>query len=159
MAGELVNLVVRVNRAIRSERTLRTAISTTLSEHKPRIFEKGLDENNSQIGTYGTKPISIARSKQARQTGRTYFPGGYSEYKSAVGKNPGYVTLRNTDQMMQDYGIVGQGNEFGLGFQNAHNYDKSQWLMEKYGKNIFFHSEQEVELLGKVLEDELSKAI
>lgn len=159
MAGELVNLVVRVNRAIRSDRSLRIAVSTALSEQKPRIFEKGLDENNAQIGTYGTNPISIARSKQARNTGRTYFPGGYSEYKSAVGKNPGFVILRNTDQMMQDYGIVGQGNELGAGFQNPHNYEKSQWMMDKYNKNIFFHSQAEVDVLGKVLEDELSKSI
>jgi len=160
VAGELVNLVVRVNQAIRSEKVLRTAVVTVLSGHKPRIFEQGLDENNGKIGTYSTRPISIARSRQARDTGRTRFPGGYSEYKKAVGKNPGFVTLRDTDQMMHDYGIVDRGSgQLGLGFNNSHNYEKSQWLMDKYGKNIFFHSQREVDTLGKVLEAELSKQI
>src|SRR5690606_32661050 len=126
VAGELVNLVVRVNQAIRSEKVLRTAVVTVLSEHKPRIFEQGLDENNGKIGTYSTRPISIARSRQARDTGRTRFPGGYSEYKKAVGKNPGFVTLRDTDQMMHDYGIVDRGSgQLGLGDRKSTRLNSS----------------------------------
>lgn len=159
VANELRAIIDKVNKAIRSERTTRIAVSTVFAFHKPRIFERGLDANNSQIGQYSTKPASVSKKQQARNTGRTYFPGGYSEYKSAVGKNPGFVILRNTDQMYADYGIIQRGNKFGLGFQNKTNYDKSQWMQDKYDKDIFDHSEQELELLAKTLEFEILKAI
>lgn len=159
MANELLGLVDRVNNAIRSERVLRTAITTVLAVHKPRIFERGLDGNNSKIGTYGTNPISISKKSQARQTGKTYFKGGYAEYKKAIGKNPGYVNLRNTDQMMIDYGIIWSGGKFGLGFQNDENGNKSNWMEKKYGKDIFTHTDDELNLLGNVITNLISTSI
>lgn len=159
MANELIGLVDRINNAIRSERVLRTAITTVLAIHKPRIFEKGLDGSNSKIGTYGTNPISIAKKSQARQTGKTYFKGGYAEYKKDIGKNPGYVNLRNTDQMMIDYGIIFEGGKFGLGFQNNINGNKSDWMEEKYDKKIFDHTQSELDLLGELISFEVAKVI
>lgn len=159
MANELIALVDRINNAIRSERVLRTAITTVLAVHKPRIFEKGLDGNNSKIGTYGTNPISISKKSQARQTGKTYFKGGYAEYKKDIGKNPGYVNLRNTDQMMIDYGIVFNGGKFGLGFQNNENGNKSNWMEAKYNKDIFDHTQSELDLLGDVITAEIARSI
>lgn len=159
MANELLGLVDRINNAIRSERVLRTAITTVLSQHKPRIFEKGLDGSNSKIGTYGTNPISISKKSQARQTGKTYFKGGYAEYKKEIGKNPGYVNLRNTDQMMIDYGIVYSGGKFGLGFQNDLNGNKSNWMEKKYSKDIFDHTPEEIELLGNVITAEIARIV
>jgi hypothetical protein len=76
-----------------------------------------------------------------------------------VGKNPGFVILRNTDQMVSDYGIRQAGNEFGLGFQNTENYDKSVWLQNKYDKQIFDHTEKELDILTATLEAEIAKAI
>lgn len=159
MAAELKAFVDKVNEAIRSEKVMRTAVSTVLAIHKPRIFEKGTDASGAKIGTYSSKPISIAKSQQARNTGQTYFPGGYAEYKSAVGKNPGYVILRNTDQMMVDYGIRQTGADFGLGFQNTENYKKSIWLQDKYDKQIFDHTDKELDVLAQVLEREIARAI
>lgn len=159
MANELISLIDRINAAIKSERILRVAVSTVLAEHKPRIFEKGLDGNGSKIGTYGTDPISISKKNQAKQTGKTYFKGGYAEYKKAIGKNNGFVNLDNTSQMKQDYGIVKSGTGLGLGFQNQINYEKSQWMQDKYDKNIFDHTDQELNLLADVLVAELNKSI
>ena len=159
MANELLGLVDRINSAIRSERVLRVAISTVLSEHKPRIFEQGLDGKGSKIGTYGTNPISISKKNQARQTGKTYFKGGYAEYKKDIGKNQGFVNLRNTDQMMIDYGIVYSGGKFGLGFQNDINGNKSNWMEEKYQKDIFDHTQSELDLLGEVISAEVKKIL
>jgi len=157
--NEFTNIQRRIDQAVKSDKSLRTALTTTLAVHKPRIFDKGLDANGSKIGSYSTKPISIAKSKQARNTGKTYFAGGYSAYKSAVGKNPGYVNLRNTDQMMMDYGIVQSGSSYGFGFQNDDNHDKSQWMEEKYGKDIFSLSEKEIDVLADVLIAELDKQL
>lgn len=151
MANELINTINKLNDAIRSDRLNRTALTTVLALEKKRIFEQGKDSNGAQIGTYGTKPISIAKDKQARQTGQTYFKGGYSEYKTAIGKNPGYVNLRNTDQMRMDYGIIKNGQSWGLGFQNGENYNKSQWMQDKYDKDIFQITEDETNKLADVL--------
>lgn len=151
MANELINTINKLNEAIFSDRVNRTALTTVLALEKKRIFENGQDSNGGQIGTYGTKPISISKKNQARNTGQTYFKGGYSEYKTAIGKNPGFVNLRNTDQMRMDYGILKNGQSWGLGFQNAENYNKSQWMQTKYDKDIFQITEAETNTLADVL--------
>ena len=159
MANEYLQLIDKVNSAIRSERVMRIALSSVLAIHKPRIFEKGLDGSDAKIGTYSTKPISISKKNQARQTGKTYFKGGYAEYKTAIGKNPGFVNLRNTDQMRMDYGLIINGTSYGFGFQNELNYNKSQWLQEKYDKDIFDNDSKELDVLANVLVFELQKSL
>lgn len=157
MADEILNISTKVNAALRSVKAQRAAISTVLSVHKRRIFQAGLDASDAKIGNYSTTPIKIAKKKQARNTGKTYFEGGYAEYKTAIGKNPGYVNLVNFGQMEADYGIIQNGSEFGLGYQNPHNYNKSIWLQDKYNKAIFAHSPSEIDLLGNVLMFELNR--
>jgi hypothetical protein len=151
MAAEFTGIAQKLQNAIRSDQVLRAALSTTFAVHKPRIFEQGFNAKGSKMGTYSTNPISIAANKQARNTGRTYFKGGYSEYKSAIGKNPGFVNLRNTDQMMGDYSIIGGGGSFGFGFHNNENYEKSQWMEDKYGGGIFDLSSYEENVLAETL--------
>lgn len=159
VANELKNLVDKINSTIRSERVKRVALTTTLAIHKPRIFVKGQDASGGTIGQYGTNPISISKKAQARNTGKTYFKGGYAQYKSAIGKNPGYVNLQNTGQEMMDYGIVFNGSDFGFGFQNSLNADKAGWHTEKYNKEIFALSDSELDVHGNVLVDQISKAL
>lgn len=154
---ELKKFVEKVNRAIRSPGPKKIALTTTLAKHKPRIFEQGQDDSGAKIGTYSNNPISISSKNQARNTGQTYFPGGYAQYKSAVGKNPGYVILRNTDQMYADYGLIQNGDEFGFGFQNDFNADKSGWMEDKYDKEIFSLSDDELNVFVNVLVEEQSK--
>ena len=153
MAKELLDLISRVNKVVKSPKTIRTALTTVMAVHKPRIFQKGEDANGSKIGEYSTDPISISKKNQARNTGKTYFKGGYAEYKRAVGKNPGFVNLRNTDQMMMDYGILASGGNFGFGFQNSENYEKSQWLQDKYDADVFDLSNSELNLLSNTLQN------
>jgi len=153
VAKELLDLISRVNKVVKSPKTIRTALTTVMAVHKPRIFQKGEDANGSKIGEYSTDPISISKKNQARNTGKTYFKGGYAEYKRAVGKNPGFVNLRNTDQMMMDYGILASGGNFGFGFQNSENYEKSQWLQDKYDADVFDLSNSELNLLSNTLQN------
>lgn len=151
MANEFTDLIEKINSAARSEKNLRIALSTTLAVHKPRIFQQGFDAKGAKIGIYSTKKASISRKQQARDTGKTTFQGGYAEYKRAIGKNPGYVILRNTDQMYMDYGLQGSGLSYGFGFQNTENYNKSQWMQQKYFKDIFDISRYEETILTNTL--------
>lgn len=159
MANELVNLINKIDRIARSETNTRVALTTVLAIHKPRIFQDGFDSKGQKIGVYSTTPASIAKKNQARNTGKTYFKGGYSEYKKAVGRNPGFVILRNTDQMYNDYGIQGGNNNFGFGFSNSENFNKSQWMENHFQKDIFQLSGYETNVLADVLVDQLIKGL
>lgn len=153
-------LIADINSVLRNERTLIAAANSVLAAQKDRIFAKGKASNESQIGAYSTKPMSISRSRQARQTGKTYFKGGYREYKGLTGKEASYVNLQDTGQMMMDLGttVVGTG-EVGIGFSNQFNADKSGWAEEKYKKEIFASTDKEDDLFTRVIEFELNKLL
>ena len=157
--NEFTGLANKINNVVRNDRNHRIALSTVLAVHKQRIFVQGFDAKGNKIGTYSTKPISISRAKQARDTGRTKFKGGYAEYKTAIGKNPGFINLRNTDQLMMDYGLIGSNGEYGFGFQNTENFNKSQWVQDKKVKDIFDLSRSEENVLADILVDQLIKGI
>lgn len=137
VVDELINMVRRVNGAILSDRIKRIALSTTLAVQKPRIFDSGQNEKGGQIGKYSKK---------------------YGEIKSKLGKNPGYVNFRLTDQMMNDYGLIIEGGTYAFGFHNSVNGEKSGFLMDRYGE-VFHLSDKELEIFSTVLSDELSKSI
>jgi hypothetical protein len=151
MANELVLLVDRVNKAILDDRNIRTAFTSALAIHKPRIFQQGKAADGSKIGTYSSKPTWISKSRQARNTGKTSFKGGYAEYKKDVGKNPGYVILRDSDQMYADYGVQGGTGKWGIGFTNQFNANKSGWAEEHFDKEIFKFSDQEFAVFKNVM--------
>lgn len=152
------NLISQLNAMIRNKKAGIAAVNSVLAAQKKRIFERGKDSNNSQIGRYSTNPISISRKQQARQTGKTYFKGGYREYKSLIGKGSGFVNLRNTDQMQMDLStqVVGN-NEFAIGFTNNFNADKMEWAEERFGKEISDTTTKEDNLFVKVFEFEINK--
>jgi hypothetical protein len=138
-------------------RAVKVAVQTVLTEQKNRIFLQG-EAVEGKIGAYGTNPISISKKNQARNTGKTYFKGGYAEYKTDIGKNPGYVNLRNTDQMYFDYAFFDLGpGSYGIGFNNNVNFDKSQWMEAKYKKPIFNQNTKEGNILESVINFEIGK--
>jgi hypothetical protein len=158
VANEWDIVIRKVNDAIRSDRAVRVGINTVLAVQKQRIFVEGKDSAEGQIGQYSTKPISISRKNQVRDTGKTRFEGGYAEYKAAIGRNPGFVNLQHTSQMFQDYSFHVLGSDtYGLGFHNNLNFNKSKWMEEKYGKGIFMQSKHESEVLTRIIESELGK--
>lgn len=152
---EVINTI---NHILNSEKIIVITLSSVLAGQKKRIFQQGKDADGSQIGTYSTKPISISRKNQSRNTGKTYFRGGYREYKSLIGKGSSFVNLRNTDQMNMDYGLHVLGkNEYGMGFNNSFNFDKSEWNEEKYKKEIFAQSDEDDRTFEAVFQFELDK--
>lgn len=143
---------------LQNDRVMIAAVNTVLASQKKRIFQDGNDSSGVKIGTYSTKPISISRAAQSRSTGKTYFKGGYREYKSLTGKGSAYVNLRNTDQMMMDLGTSVLGpKEYGIGFTNTFNADKAEWNEERFDKEIFATTDGEDELFLKVVQFELDK--
>jgi hypothetical protein len=151
-------LIIQVNQLLSMDRAMVATLNTVLAKQKDRIFGDGKASNESKIGSYGTKPISISRKNQSKQTGKTYFKGGYKEYKGLTGKGNAFVNLRNTDQMRMDYTVHVLGkNEWGLGFSNEFNANKAEWNEEKYGKLIFETSDSEDDLFDRILQFELDR--
>ena len=158
MAKGYDKLIVQLNKMIVSDRAGLAAVNSVLAHQKKRIFQQGKDSSNGKIGSYSTEPISISKKNQARQTGKTYFKGGYRQYKSLIGKGANTVNLRNTDQMMMDLGttVVAKG-KYGIGFSNQFNADKAEWNEERYDKKIFETTTQEDNTFAKVYEFEVNK--
>jgi hypothetical protein len=106
---------------------------------KTRIFDQGQDASGSQIGRY-SKAYLKKRSKK-----------GYSGDK---------VVLEFTGQMKNDFQLVAnpQGG-LSSGFLNKHNGDKSFWVEETYGKEIFKLTAQEIQLIDKLYDAELNRIL
>lgn len=151
-------LISEVNRMLQTDRIMTAAMNSVLAKQKERIFQEGKDSAGGKIGSYSTRPISISRSRQSRNTGKTHFKGGYREYKSLTGKGASTVNLRDTDQMMQDLGthVLGR-NEYGIGFTNSFNKDKADWNEAHFRKDIFSTTENEDQVVTNVIEFELNK--
>lgn len=158
MAKGYEKLISQLNKMIINDSAGIAAVNSVLAQQKKRIFQQGKSASGAKIGSYSTTPISISKKNQARNTGKTYFPGGYRQYKSLTGKGSNTVNLRNTDQMMMDLGttVVGKG-EYGIGFNNQFNADKAEWNEEKYGKDIFSTTTQEDNTFMRVYEFEIGK--
>ncbi len=151
-------LIAQVNRMMSTERAGIAAVNSVLVIQKKRIFQEGKASDESKIGKYSTKTISISKKQQAKNTGKTYFKGGYREYKTLLGKGSSTVNLRNTDQTMMDLGTtVVARNQYGIGFNNEFNANKIEWAEEKYGKEIISTTTKEDNTFLKVFEFEINK--
>lgn len=151
-------LIRQINSMINAKNAGIAAVNSVLAAQKKRIFVDGKASDGSKIGTYSTTPASISKKNQARNTGKTYFKGGYRQYKSLIGKGSSFVNLRNTDQMQMDLSTQTIGvNEFGIGFNNDFNADKMKWNEERFNKEISNTTNKEDNLFVKVFEFEINK--
>lgn len=80
-----------------------------IDRQQKRIFDKGIDGNGGRVGSYNNDPIYVSnrseytprrnkpvgnqrnqsKFKNGKSHKSTYFPGGYGEFKKAVGKGSG----------------------------------------------------------------------
>ncbi len=151
-------LIDEINELKDTDKILLSVLSTMQAVISERIFEKGQDGNDQSIGEYSTKPISIARKNQARQTRRSYFKGGYKEYKGAIGFNNSIVNLVNTGQMRDDWSIIRvDAKTYGLGFKNELNSLKADGNEDHFNKQIFAQSPSEDLILDKTFDVELDR--
>lgn len=88
-------------------KAMEVAARDVLPEMADRIFEKGQATDLTPIGSYSTKPIYIEKTRSPRAAGiakkKTYFfPGGYREFKSKIGRGE-KVNLRVFGRLMMDF--------------------------------------------------------
>lgn len=111
---------------------MRPVVLALAGEVRHRIHVEGLRPDGSQIGTYQN---SYMRERERNNR---------SSDKKMV-----YSLTR---QMEQDFIPIAENNQYGLGFNNSHNFDKATWLEEKR-PGVYDLSDHEVELAELALTD------
>jgi hypothetical protein len=129
-------LINEVNAMLQTDRIMIAAMNSVLVKQKERIFQDGRAADGSNIGTYKTN-------------------GSRKSRRSRIGQK---VVLRESNQMMMDLTTHVLGNnEYGIGFNNSFNKDKAVWNEDRFGKDIFSSSDEEDELVLRVIDFELKK--
>jgi len=90
-----------------------------------RIHGKGVASDGSQIGSYSNSYLAY-RKKRNR------------------GADP-KVIVSLTRQLENDWSVLETPNGYGIGFTNAFNTQKLQWVEEGKGKNIGSLTSQEID--------------
>jgi hypothetical protein len=155
------------------EGLLRTVATTLLADVKTRIHEKGIASDGSAIGQYSTKPMYVSSTanigsaaKFGRPIGKTgrskfqsgkrkgadhasrYFPGGYNEFKTKIGRNQlGSVNLSLSGDMNSQLTVQATSNGFGFGWPDGtgkgSKFQRAGFLEKKYGKKIWGLTDEE----------------
>ena len=149
--GDYTKYINQIRKLINDDAPIRAGIDAALKAQKQRIFGSGLDSSGAKIGTYSTKPATIKGTR---------YPKGYSQYKAALGKNPGFVILRDTDALMSSYNskVVSKNNEYTVA-PDAANFQKTEWMEAKYKRTIFAHTAAEKTALFNAINKQISSIV
>ena len=138
----VLNSVAEMVATIRdTDAMLRTVATTTIPLIRVRVHVDGNDSDNQPIGNYSDPYLKV---RQGVKYNRTADPK---------------VILSLTRQMENDLSVIDLDSGYGIGYKNEFNYQKSQWLEEKYKKNIFQLSKNEIDLLDEVALNHVKNAI
>ena len=137
-ANDLNNFIKKTTALNLRDKVIRRVLQTIHVMTDQRIFRDGIDANGKLIGTY-----SQGYQKERR---RKNYP---------ISRK---VILQATSQMVNDYKflVLADGN-FGSGFSNTKNYDKSFWVEDTYDTPIFELTGSEDKKLEVLLEKEMTK--
>ena len=105
-----------------------------------RIHGDGKASDNSPIGNYSSNYLKLRERKFKRN----------SDPK---------VIISLTRQLENDYNVIATQRGYAIGFLNKHNFDKSQFVQQTYGKRIFDLTESERAIALEEINDLVNKAI
>jgi hypothetical protein len=149
-ADDLINLAKKMRVEQLRDKVFQRTFETVHVLTDERIFKKGRDANGKPLGIY-------SKGYQAtRKRGVVYVRKGVklkNTYPSIK-----KIILQATGQMNADYRfLVLPNNQFGSGFANEKNFDKSKWVEITYQKRIFSLSNQEDKKMEQTLEQEMQQ--
>jgi len=161
------------------DKAIRTASTNMLGDFVQRIHVDGKASDGTEIGKYGTKPIYInpinspQKFKPEGKTGKTtfektgqphktkYFDGGYKAFRETVGQVSDKVVLTLSGGLQNQLSVIPTDNGYGLGWQNEEMFKRANALEIKYGKQIWFPTEEEQTYasgtVDKIISDALSR--
>lgn len=166
-----------LSKRINNSDALLIAVKDVNSEMGERIFEDG-KAVDGEIGKYSTEPTYIG-DKNSPKTGThqgeygdtefmngkphtsTYYAGGYSEYRSAMGRSNKTVNLDLTGRLKTNFlnGIV-ELKEGVIGIKlRGENADKARGNQARFRKRIFGITRDERIRFKRTLKFELIKSL
>jgi hypothetical protein len=119
---------------------LRTISEAMLGETKFRIHNEGQRSTGSPIGQYNDKYLQVRIGKYNRTSDTD-------------------VIFSLTGQMENNYKVIAiSDTEYGLGFDNATDGQKSVWLAERFGNDIWALSESELKQVDAIVQEFVNNA-
>lgn len=171
IGGTIASLNGKIERILpggaQYESLQRTVGTSLLGDVKTRIHENGLASDGTKIGSYSTKPMYVSvKANVGRSFGRPigktglskfksgdkkgkdhtsrYFPGGYNQYKTVIGRNRlGSVNLSLSGTLNNQLTLQATERGYGIGWANAELYKRAKALEKKYGKPIWKLTDEE----------------
>ena len=136
--ADLNELIRKLKRASFHKKVTERVLQTVHVMTDQRIFRDGIDANGKLIGVY-TKEYQKTRRRE-----------NYPISKKVI--------LQATSQMVNDYKflVLPDGN-YGSGFSNTKNFDKSEWVEDTYDTVIFDLTNSEVKKKDAIMEKELTR--
>lgn len=140
MSAEIRREINKLNSLIRGDRIDRRALSAMQTQLDIRIFKEGKYANGRELGDYSEEYQKLRARKGINETVK--------------------VNLQFTGQMRKDFKLKVLGkNQYGSGFDNVENFDKSEWLEALYRGIIFELSKEEEQLLETLYEAEIERGL
>ena len=151
MAAQDLNNFIKKTKALNlRDKVIRRSLQTVHVMTDQRIFRQGRDAFNKSLGRYSEGYM------KTRKAGILYVKKGVK--KKITYPSGTKVILQATSQMVNDYKLlVLPGGNYGSGFSNTKNFDKSFWVEDTYDKPIFQLTDKEDKQLEIILEKEMSK--
>lgn len=169
----IININGNFNGLIASLKTLANKQTTTLvvatslvGVMRTRIHEEGKDSEGGQIGTYSKGYMSVrtgqfktnSTATKGKSKGQLRGTGVFTKGKDKGSPRPVYnrtaetkVILSLTRQQESDWSVVEVKNQYGIGYKNPLNFQKSQWEEETYKKKIFDLTTEEQALADETI--------
>jgi hypothetical protein len=138
-ADDFKAILKKVNSLIKFDQAKRRIGFTMLAKTSERIFANGKDDKGSEIGQYSKGYLKTRQRKNWTSSQK--------------------VILQATRQMVGDFSLIVDSDVWGLGFKNSDNFEKSLYVENTYNKDIFAHTDEEVQLMTKLFTDEVNRVL
>jgi hypothetical protein len=182
-------LIGKLDNLADNDRAVRLCATTALGAMKTRIHEEGKASDGQQIGTYSKgymvirtgSFVNAKRVSRGPNTGKLKDAGVFTDRTISLNKEVGVFTgedkvgkarprynrtndpkvvLSLTRQMENDMKVITIGNSnYGIGFTNKVNYDKSRWVEAAYKKKIYSLTAEEKALVKEVFQKFVSDTL
>lgn len=164
--GKTISKYQNVISAIQDkDKLLRSCAAGVLPVMKDRIHVKGLDSEEKPIGMYSEGYMKVRtgnygnskRFTKGKNKGKTKDAGAYSRGKNAGKPRKQYNRTSDpkkvyslTRQMENDFSVQATDKGYGLGFNNAFNAQKAEWVQQQDKKAVYKISEKENKLAVEI---------
>lgn len=164
---DLIDTIATVFGKDETRRRIQTAASiVVLAEMKQRIFSDGIATDGSAIGQYSTNPFyqnpddlvgvpssqvkplgknGSATFKNGKKKVTRYLPQGYAELREILGRQAETVDLNLSGSLERDFTIGDNDGNIAVGIINEESIQKMDDNEERFGKEISFPTDDEIE--------------